>query len=120
MICEDCQLNILKSEKTWDYHHVTAAKLIAATGSGCVFCQKLAASAGVIHGKDDTEPLYRWTIRETAQTRETKSYISITFRPVVNTGHENNKSEELPEVRFDLFPEEGWLCSSCSSSLDPD
>ncbi|CCF34787.1 TOL [Colletotrichum higginsianum] len=122
MICEDCQLNILKSEKTWDYHHATAAKLIAATGSGCVFCQKLAASAGVIHGKDDTEPLYRWTIRETAQTRETKSYISITFRPVVNTGHENNKSEELPEVRFDLFPEEdlGFITDEKSFGLGTD
>ncbi|TQN71695.1 hypothetical protein CSHISOI_03820, partial [Colletotrichum shisoi] len=121
MICEKCH-EILKPEKTWGHHHVTTAKLVDAKGSGCVFCQKLAASAGVVHSEDDTKPLYRWTIRATAQNRETKSYTSITFRPVLDTGHKTDKSENLPEVRFDLFPEEdlGFIPDEESFGLGTD
>ncbi|KAK2015912.1 HET-domain-containing protein [Colletotrichum eremochloae] len=99
-ICDFCRRTVLESNKTWGYHHVNATEFDAAAKSGCVFCRKLSASVGVLDDIDDTTAFYRWSIRETAQIRETKSYISITFRPVPGRG------KGLPEVRFDMLPED--------------
>lgn len=104
-------MNVLESKKSWDYHRTEAVDFEHAAKSGCVFCKRLVPSQGTLQSwfehKDEMKALYRWNMREAIQTRDTKSYVSITFRPVPGRENGGKKSEELPELRFDLFPEEG-------------
>ncbi|KAK2028283.1 hypothetical protein LX32DRAFT_407034 [Colletotrichum zoysiae] len=99
-VCGFCRRTVLESNKTWGYHHVNAAEFDAAAKSGCVFCRNLAASVVNLNDSDDADAFYCWSMRETAQIRETKSNISITFRPVPG------RVQELPEVCFDMFSED--------------
>uniref|UniRef100_L2G647 Heterokaryon incompatibility protein n=1 Tax=Colletotrichum fructicola (strain Nara gc5) TaxID=1213859 RepID=L2G647_COLFN len=105
-ICELCRKNVLESKKTWDHHHINTDTFNDAADSDCTFCRKLGGFIKALRLKPRVDPFYRWTMRETAQIRETKSYISITFRPVSSLDHEAFIGDRLPEVRFDMFPEE--------------
>ncbi|KAH9230649.1 hypothetical protein K456DRAFT_1918098 [Colletotrichum gloeosporioides 23] len=105
-ICELCRKNVLESKKTWDHHHINTDTFNDAADSDCTFCRKLGEFIKALRLKPRVDPFYRWTMRETAQIRETKSYISITFRPVSSLDHEAFIGDRLPEVRFDMFPEE--------------
>ncbi|KAH0442151.1 heterokaryon incompatibility protein [Colletotrichum camelliae] len=110
-ICEFCQWNILESKNLWGYHHSDCANFKDAAKSGCVFCQRLAHATQDLKSWFDnangTPALYRWNTREAARVRDTSSFVSIIFRPVPGRGKGKAKSDDLPELRFDLFPEEG-------------
>lgn len=135
MICDFCRSTVLESGKTWGYHHEDPAQFDASVEAGCVFCTRLAERLGEEPDKrpdvktsekpsetpsgspstvapwfdqvGDTKSLYRWNMRPAARIRETKSYVSITFRPVTGRTVGPKRSEDLPEVRFDLIPEDG-------------
>lgn len=110
-ICDFCQRNVLESEKLWGYHHSDFVDFKDAAESGCVFCERLAHATQDLKSWFDnangTPALYRWNMREAARMRDTSSFFSITFRPVPGRKKGEAKSEDLPELRFDLFPEEG-------------
>ncbi|KAJ0292312.1 hypothetical protein CBS470a_003001 [Colletotrichum nupharicola] len=110
-ICDFCQRNVLESEKLWGYHHSDFVDFKDAAESGCVFCERLAHATQDLKSWFDnangTPALYRWNMREAARMRDTSSFFSITFRPVPGRRKGEAKSEDLPELRFDLFPEEG-------------
>ncbi|KAL0934507.1 heterokaryon incompatibility protein [Colletotrichum truncatum] len=108
IICQFCRRNVLESQKTWDYHHVNMAALKVSAESGCVFCKRLAPFVKTVHGgiQKETKALYRWTMREVPHIRETKSNVSITFRPVPDEQGEKESTRDLPEVRFYVFHEE--------------
>ncbi|KAF0316115.1 heterokaryon incompatibility protein, partial [Colletotrichum asianum] len=105
-ICKRCRENVLESNKTWDYHHINTDTFNDAADSDCIFCRKLGGFVKELDFKPRVDAFYRWTMRETAQIRETKSYISITFRPVSSLHREGEMGDQLPEVCFDMFPEE--------------
>ncbi|GKT76465.1 heterokaryon incompatibility protein [Colletotrichum tofieldiae] len=105
-ICDFCQQNVLESDNSWGYHHTDAVKFKNAAESGCVFCRKLLASIGTIDYNGGFKPVYRWSIRETTQIRESRSYVSVTFRPVFSQGHKAKESKMLPEIFFDLYPQD--------------
>lgn len=112
-ICEFCRHNVLESKKTWDYHHVNPGALHDPADSTCVFCTRLAAlvkAAQPGHHKEN-KARYRWTLREAPQIREIKSHASITFRPAPDEQGQEEGTQLLPEVRFDVFPEDGNLLS---------
>ncbi|KAL3302438.1 heterokaryon incompatibility protein [Colletotrichum asianum] len=110
-ICDFCQRNVLESEKLWGYHHSDFVNFKNAAESGCVFCERLAHATQDLKSwfdnTNETPALYRWNTREAARMRDTGSFFSITFRPVPGRKKGEAKSEDLPELRFDLFPEEG-------------
>ncbi|KAK2769742.1 heterokaryon incompatibility protein [Colletotrichum kahawae] len=115
-ICKLCRMHVLESNRTWGFHHISAANLHTAAEVDCIFCRKLAGFVATVDHRHHVGAFYRWSIRDTAQIRETNSYISITFRPVSSREQEAQRAEELPEVRFDLFPKEdlGTIPSSRS------
>ncbi|KAK1636318.1 heterokaryon incompatibility protein-domain-containing protein [Colletotrichum phormii] len=110
IICKFCQATVLDSGKSWDYHHQDSDSFEGSLHSRCVFCTRLAEGLGEISPWFDhdlkVKSLYRWNIRQAAQIRETKSHVSITFRPVPSRTCGKLKSENLPEVTVYLFPEE--------------
>lgn len=110
-ICDFCRRNVLESTKLWDYHHSDFVDFKVAAESGCVFCARLAHATGGLKSWFDqasgTPALYRWNMCEAARMRDTTSYVSITFRPVPGREQGDATSEDLPELRFDMFLEEG-------------
>ncbi|KAK1672359.1 heterokaryon incompatibility protein [Colletotrichum godetiae] len=110
IICKFCQATVLESGKNWDYHHQDSDSFEDSLHSRCVFCTRLAEGLDKISPWFDhdlnVKALYRWNIRQAAQIRETKSHVSITFRPVPSRTCGKLKSDDLPEVTFYLFPEE--------------
>ncbi|KAF5528567.1 hypothetical protein CGCA056_v001768 [Colletotrichum aenigma] len=110
-ICELCRKNVLESKKTWDHHHINTDTFNDAADSNCTFCRKLGGFIKALRLKPRVDPFYRWAMRETAQIRETKSYISITFRPVSSLDHEAYMGDRLPEI---------WIDSVCIIQNDTD
>ncbi|KZL70436.1 heterokaryon incompatibility protein (TOL) [Colletotrichum tofieldiae] len=109
-VCSFCQRNVLESKKLWGYHHSDFVNFEVAAGSNCVFCAKLShateGSKSWFDHANGIPALYRWSMREAARMRDTSSYVSITFRPVPGRKNGEALSEDLPELRFDMFPEE--------------
>ncbi|KAI3557749.1 heterokaryon incompatibility protein [Colletotrichum abscissum] len=110
IICKFCRTTVLESGKLWDYHHQDSDSFKGSLRSQCVFCKRLAEGLGEINPWFDhnlkTKSLFRWNMRQVAQIRETKSHVSVTFRPVPGRACGDVKSDDLPEVTFYLFPEE--------------
>ncbi|KAF6805994.1 heterokaryon incompatibility protein [Colletotrichum sojae] len=107
----------------WGYHHSDAVAFRASVEQRCVFCARLAEKLGPLQPwfdhQDQPRALYRWTIRQTPRIRETKSHVSVIFRPVPGRVSGDMRSEDLPEVRFELFPEEnlGYIPKASSFGM---
>lgn len=110
--CVFCRDNVLRTPKSWGYHHSDALKFEDSVSRRCIFCSRLAEKLGTLQTwfDHDEQPkaLYRWTLRESPKIRETEiHHVSLIFRPVPGRVSGGEKSEDLPEVRFELFPGEG-------------
>lgn len=112
-ICEFCRQNVLESKKTWDYHHISIGALHDPADPTCIFCTRLAAlvKAAQLGPHKETKARYRWSLREAPQIRETESHAFITFRPIPDEKGQEEDTQLLPEVRFDVFPQDGNLLS---------
>lgn len=115
IVCKFCQTTVLESAKQWGYHHQDSDSFEGSLRSQCVFCTRLAEGLGEIDPWFDhdleVKSLFRWNVRQAAQIRETKSHVFVTFRPVSGRACGKMKSEDLSEITFYLFPEEGWPMS---------
>ena len=92
IICSFCKETIFQSRKSSGAHHNSLETLRLSAAERCVFCTSLNEDICKLSSEHSTVAKwlqYRWALRITGKTRESKGSIVVTFRP--------QSQDELPE-----------------------
>lgn len=114
-VCSFCSKNIIRSTKSWDFHHPSFASLARSASIRCAFCTPLhdqviqrwdrfSAFCGVDgvsglpwlseHAQTSEQPptnsvsttaLYRWSVRGLGRTQDGKEMVAVTFHVIPQT-----------------------------------
>jgi Heterokaryon incompatibility protein (HET) len=84
IICFFCKETVFQSRKSSGAHQNSLEALRSSASEHCVFCISLNNEIAKFSSEHSTVtkwPLYRWALRSTGKTRESKGSMVVTFRP---------------------------------------